>query len=137
MTGIGCQPISCTSRQQRSTCRLGHVGHRTAAADRAGSPDLIRLGHDVGDLGHEMHAAENDVFGVGLRGEAGRQLERIAGQVGVLIRRRAGSGGRVLQHYRPVSFLPPEFARKSRTVAIFNPRCGLPFSICSGVHRVK
>jgi hypothetical protein len=44
----------------------------------------LRRGHDVGDFGHEMHAAEDDVLGVGLRGEA-RQLERIAGQVGVLI----------------------------------------------------
>jgi hypothetical protein len=43
-----------------------------------------RLGHDVGHFGHEMHAAEDDVLGVGLRGEA-RQLERVAGQVGVLI----------------------------------------------------
>ena len=31
-----------------------------------------------------MHAAEDDEFGIGLRGET-RQFERVAGQVGVLV----------------------------------------------------
>jgi hypothetical protein len=44
----------------------------------------VRLGHDVGHFGHEMHAAEDDVLGVGLRGEA-RELQRVAGEVGVLV----------------------------------------------------
>ena len=43
-----------------------------------------RLGQDVGDFRHEVHAAEHDVLGVGLRGELG-ELQRIAGQVGVLV----------------------------------------------------
>ena len=41
-------------------------------------------GEDVGRLGHEMHAAEDDVRGVGsVRGVAG-ELERVAGDVGEL-----------------------------------------------------
>lgn len=44
----------------------------------------MRRGHDVGNFRHEMHAAENNVFGIRLRGQA-RELQRIAGQVGVLI----------------------------------------------------
>jgi hypothetical protein len=45
---------------------------------------VVRLGQDVGHLGHEVHAAEDDVLGVGLRGQA-RQLERVAGEVGVAV----------------------------------------------------
>ena len=44
----------------------------------------MRLREDVGHLGHEVHAAEDDVLGLGLGREA-RQAERIAGQVGVLV----------------------------------------------------
>ena len=44
----------------------------------------MRPGQDVGDLGHEVHAAEHDVFRLGLRSQP-RQAERIAGEVGVLV----------------------------------------------------
>jgi hypothetical protein len=64
--------------------QVGHVGHRAAGGEVGQDGDLVRRGHDVGDFGHEMHAAEDDVFGVGLRGEA-RELQRVAGQVGVLV----------------------------------------------------
>ena len=64
--------------------QIGHVGHRTAGGEVGQDGDLVRRGHDVGDFGHEVHAAEDDVFGIGLCGQSG-QLERIAGQVGVLV----------------------------------------------------
>ena len=61
-----------------------HVGHR-AAGGQVGQDDLLRVaGEDVGALGHEVHAAEDDELGVrpgrGLAGE----LERVAGHVGEL-----------------------------------------------------
>jgi hypothetical protein len=64
--------------------QIGHVGHRAAGGEVGQDGDLFRFRHDVGDFGHEMHAAEDDVFGVGLRGQA-RELQRVAGQVGVLV----------------------------------------------------
>ena len=64
--------------------QIGHVGHRAAGCEVGKNGRLMRSGHDVGDFGHEMNAAENDVFGIGLRSEA-RQLQRIAGQVGMLV----------------------------------------------------
>ncbi|MPN10685.1 hypothetical protein SDC9_157982 [bioreactor metagenome] len=64
--------------------QVGHVGHRAAGGEVGQDGRLVRGGHDVGDFGHEMHAAEDDVFGIGLRGEA-RQLQRVTGQVGVLV----------------------------------------------------
>ena len=63
--------------------QIRHVGHGTAGGQIGEDGNLFRAGHDVGHLGHEMHAAEDDEFGIGLRGQAG-QLERISGQVGVL-----------------------------------------------------
>ena len=64
--------------------QIGHVGHRAAGGEIGKNGDLLRRGHDVGDLGHEMHAAEDDVFRICLRGQLG-QLQRIAGQIGVLV----------------------------------------------------
>jgi hypothetical protein len=64
--------------------QVGHVGHRTAGGEVGQDGLLVGLGHDVRHLGHEMHAAEHDELGVGLGGEA-RQLERVAGEVGVLV----------------------------------------------------
>ncbi len=64
--------------------QVGHVGHRAAGREVGQDGDLVRRGHDVGDLGHEMNAAEDHVFRVGLRREA-RQFQRVAGQVGVLV----------------------------------------------------
>jgi hypothetical protein len=39
---------------------------------------------DVGALRHEVHAAEDDEFGVGMGADLARQLERVAGVVGEL-----------------------------------------------------
>ena len=39
---------------------------------------------DVGALGHEMHAAEDDELGLALAGRGARELQRIAGEVGEL-----------------------------------------------------
>jgi hypothetical protein len=64
--------------------QVGHVGHRAAGGEVGQDGLLVGLGHDVRHLGHEMHAAEHDVLGVGLGGEAG-QLEGVAGEVGVLV----------------------------------------------------
>ena len=42
-----------------------HVGHR-AAGRQVGQDDGLAVGgEDVGALGHEMHAAEDDVVGLG------------------------------------------------------------------------
>ena len=62
----------------------GHVGHRAAGREVGQDHLLVVGGEDVGALGHEVHAAEDDV----LRVRAGRglpgQLERVAGHVGEL-----------------------------------------------------
>ena len=63
---------------------IGHVGHRTAGSEVGQDGDLLVAGQDVGHFGHEVHAAKHDVFGAGLGGQLG-ELERVAGQVGVLI----------------------------------------------------
>ena len=56
-------------------------------------PLVLRRQH-AGSLGHEVHAAEDDVVGVGLAGRLLRQQEGIALEVGVLdYLFRAGSGG--------------------------------------------
>ena len=45
---------------------------------------LVRPAEDVGALGHEMDAAEDDVVGLRTRRRELRQLERVAARVGVL-----------------------------------------------------
>jgi hypothetical protein len=62
----------------------GHVGHRAAGREIRQHHLLVRRPHDVGALGHEVHAAEDDVLGGGLRGGQARQLQRVAGEVGEL-----------------------------------------------------
>ena len=51
---------------------------------RAGSTRCAVGGEDVGALGHEVHAAEHDVLGVGPGRRLAGQLERVAGHVGEL-----------------------------------------------------
>jgi hypothetical protein len=46
--------------------QVGHVGHRAAGGEVGQDGHLVGRGHDVRHFGHEMHAAEHDVFGVGL-----------------------------------------------------------------------
>src|SRR5690606_6435776 len=64
--------------------QAGHVGHGATGGEVGQDGDLVVRRHDVGHFRHEVHAAENDVFSTGLTGQA-RQLERVTGQVGVLI----------------------------------------------------
>ena len=63
---------------------IGHVGHGTAGGKIWQDGDLFRPRQDVRHLGHEMHAAEDDVIGLRL-GRLARQLERVAGEIGVSI----------------------------------------------------
>ena len=59
-----------------------HVGH-AATGGQVGEDDLDRIaGEDVGGFGHEMDAAEYDVFRIGLGGRDLGQLETVAREVG-------------------------------------------------------
>ena len=44
---------------------VGHVGHRAAGVEVGEDHLLVVAGEDVGRLGHEVHAAEDDVLGLG------------------------------------------------------------------------
>jgi hypothetical protein len=63
---------------------VGHVGHRAAGGHvREDDPHVLRR-QDVGGFGHEVDAAEDDVFGALLGGGVLRELEAVPGEVGVL-----------------------------------------------------
>ncbi len=62
----------------------GHVGHRTAGREVRQDDLLGVAGEDVRGLGHEVHAAEDDVLGLGAGGRVARELEGVAGDVGEL-----------------------------------------------------
>ena len=74
---------------------LGHVGHRAAGGEVGQDHLLVRRGEDVGALGHEVDAAEDDELGVGVLRRSGvtastsRRCSRRSGSP-----RRAGSDGR-------------------------------------------
>ena len=60
---------------------LRHIGHGAAGVE-VGQDDLLAVvAEDVRALGHEVHAAENNVLGVGFGGDAG-ELVAVAGGVG-------------------------------------------------------
>ena len=61
---------------------VGHVGHRAAGVQVGEDHLLVVAGEDVGRLGHEVHAAEDDV--VGLRPFLGQpdEPERVTPGVG-------------------------------------------------------
>ena len=63
---------------------VGHVGHRAAGGEVGEDHLLVRRAEDVGALGHEVHAAEDDVVGVRARGALPREAERVADEVGEL-----------------------------------------------------
>ena len=46
--------------------QVRHVGHRAAGVHVRQDRHLRRLGKNIGDFRHEMHAAEHDVVGIGL-----------------------------------------------------------------------
>ena len=93
---------------------LGHIGHGAAGVE-VGQDDLLAVvAEHVGALGHEVHAAEDNVLRVGFGGDFG-ELVAVAGEVGEADRlRRAGSGGRA--------------GSLSRRVLRARRRCGRPWS---------
>ncbi len=64
--------------------QAGHVGHRTTRRHVGKNDDLARLAQNVGDFGHEVHAAKHDVLRIRIPREFG-QPERVAGQIGVAV----------------------------------------------------
>jgi hypothetical protein len=50
-------------------------------AARSGRTTLVVPGEDVGGLGHEVHAAEDDELGIRTRRRVAREFERVAGDV--------------------------------------------------------
>src|SRR5690606_24588108 len=95
--------------------QAGHIGHRAASGQVRQDGDLIVRRHDVGHFRHEVHAAENDVLSASLTGKA-RQLERVTGQVGVLIDVSALIV--VTQQYRATTQLGPRGAYARMRVLI-------------------
>ena len=78
-------PRSSSASQHCSTWLYGrHVRHRAAGREVGQDDLLLRRGEDVGGLGHEVDAAEDDVLGLGPRRRLARQLEGVAGDVGEL-----------------------------------------------------
>lgn len=45
---------------------IGHVGHRATGGEIGQNRNLVGACQDIRHLGHEMHAAEDDVFGIEL-----------------------------------------------------------------------
>ena len=57
--------IAAISSQASSTWSMfGHVGHRAAGVQVGEDDPLVVAGEHVGGLGHEVHAAEDDVGGL-------------------------------------------------------------------------
>ena len=63
---------------------VGHVGHRAAGGEVGQDDRLVGPREDVGGLGHEVHAAEDDRLGLRVRLGGVRELERVADEVRVL-----------------------------------------------------
>jgi hypothetical protein len=59
-----------------------HVRHAAAGAKVRKQDPHRRRGQNVGALGHEMHATENDELRILLLGRAARQLEAVSDEVG-------------------------------------------------------
>src|SRR5437899_10055984 len=55
--------------------RFGHVGHRAARGEIGEDHPLIWRAQDIGAFGHEMHAAEDDEFGVRMSRDLTSELE--------------------------------------------------------------
>ena len=84
-TTASATPASASASQASSTCgEPGHVGHRAAGGEVGQHHLLLGAGEDVGRLGHEVHAAEDDVLGARASGRVAGQLEGVAGDVGEL-----------------------------------------------------
>ena len=63
---------------------VGHVGHGAAGGQVGQDHALVRRGQDVGGLGHEVDAAEDDELGIVAAGRLLGELEGVAGDVGEL-----------------------------------------------------
>ena len=61
---------------------VGHVGHGAAGVEVGEQHLLVVAGQDVGRLGHEVDAAEDDELGVGLVGGLPGEAERVAPGIG-------------------------------------------------------
>ena len=59
-----------------------HVRHRTSGTEVGQDDTLMVFAKDIGRFGHEMNAAEDDIFGLGLRRHY-RKLVAVARQIGV------------------------------------------------------
>ena len=64
--------------------QVGHIGHRAARGEIRQDHRLVRHGEHVCRLRHEVHAAEDDDFGLGTSPRGVRELERVADEVGIL-----------------------------------------------------
>ena len=62
----------------------GHVGHRASGPEVGQDDGLAVCGEDVGALGHEVDAAEDDEFRCGPVSGGLRQLEGVSGHIGEL-----------------------------------------------------
>ena len=73
-----------TSSQQSSTWSMSAMSAIVQPAFRSGRMTFwCGRGEDVRRLRHEVHAAEDDVVGLGTGGRELGQLEGVAGEVGV------------------------------------------------------
>jgi hypothetical protein len=61
---------------------VGHVGHGAAGVEVGEDHVLVVGGEHVGRLGHEVHAAEHDVVGLGVLLGQDREAVRVAPGVG-------------------------------------------------------
>ena len=78
-------PASARASQASSTWASRAMSAIEQPAARSGRITFCSgRGEDVGRLGHEVHAAEDDELGVGPRRGVPGELERVAGDVGEL-----------------------------------------------------
>ena len=62
--------------------KIGHIGHRTASIEVGEDHGLMVAGEDVGGLGHEVDATENDVLGLWLLLSEHRESKRVTTSIG-------------------------------------------------------
>ena len=67
-----------TSHASSTAVDVGHVGHRAAGVEVGQEDLLVGTGEDVGRLGHEVHAAEDDELGLRLSRSDPGESERVA-----------------------------------------------------------
>ncbi|MDZ7734136.1 MAG: hypothetical protein U5R31_14665 [Acidimicrobiia bacterium] len=72
--------MTCSRASQASSTsvEVGHVGHRAAGVEVGQDHLLVVACEEVGRLGHEVDAAEDDVVGLGVFLGLYRQPERVA-----------------------------------------------------------